>query len=106
VVGNAGFKRFLRVQKVAVSIDRDAVAADARLDGKFVLLTNTELEPDEVARAYKSLWRVERAFRETKHTLEVRPLYHHRHDTTVGHIVACFLASRLKVDLQRRRPRG
>jgi hypothetical protein len=102
VIGNTGFRRFLRIARGAVSIDRAAVARDERLDGKFVLRTNTELPPDEVARAYKSLWRVERAFRETKATLEVRPIFHHRDDTTVGHIVACFLALRLEVDLQRR----
>ena len=102
VIGNTGFRRFLRIARGAVSIDRAAVARDERLDGKFVLRTNTELPPDEVARAYKSLWRVERAFRETKATLEVRPIFHHRDDTTVGHIVGCFLALRLEVDLQRR----
>ncbi len=31
--GNVGFKRFVRVQKGPVSIHRDAVARDARLDG-------------------------------------------------------------------------
>jgi len=102
VIGNTGFRRFLRIARGAVSIDRAAVARDERLDGKFVLRTNTDLPPDEVARAYKSLWRVERAFRETKATLEVRPIFHHRDDTTIGHIVACFLALRLEVDLQRR----
>jgi hypothetical protein len=102
VIGNTGFRRFLRIARGAVSIDRAAVARDERLDGKFVLRTNTDLPPDEVARAYKSLWRVERAFRETKATLEVRPVFHHRDDTTLGHIVACFLALRLEVDLQRR----
>ena len=102
VIGNTGFRRFVRVQRGALSIDRAAVEHDARLDGKFVLRTNTELDAEEVARAYKSLWRVERAFRETKHTLEVRPVFHHRDDTTVGHITASFLALRLEVDLQRR----
>lgn len=102
VVGNVGFKRFLRIDKGAVRIDKDAVGRDARLDGKFVLRTNTDLSAEEVALAYKSLWRVERAFRETKSTLEVRPVFHHRDDTTVGHIVGCFLALRLEVDLQRR----
>jgi hypothetical protein len=72
------------------------------LAGKFVLRTNMALEHADVARAYKSLWRVERTFRETKSTLEVRPVFHHRDDTTVGHIVGCFLALRLEVDLQRR----
>jgi hypothetical protein len=102
VIGNVGFKRFVRVQKGAISIDRDAIARDARLDGKFVLRTSTDFDTADVARAYKSLWRVERAFRESKSTLEVRPTFHHRDDTTIGHIVGCFLALRLEVDLQRR----
>lgn len=102
VVKNRGFARFLDVARGALSINRAAVAADARLDGKFVLRTNTDLPPEEVATTYKSLWRVERAFRETKSTLEVRPIFHHRDDTSVGHIVASFLALRLEVDLQRR----
>jgi hypothetical protein len=102
VIGNVGYKRFIRMQKGSVSIDRDAIARDARLDGKFVLRTSTDFDTADVARAYKSLWRVERAFRETKSTLEVRPTFHHRDDTTIGHIVGCFLALRLEVDLQRR----
>lgn len=102
VIGNVGFKRFVRVQKGSVSIDHDAIAREARLDGKFVLRTSTNLDSAEVARAYKSLWRVERTFRETKSTLEVRPVFHHRDDTSIGHIVGCFLALRLEVDLQRR----
>jgi transposase len=55
-----------------------------------------------VAQTYKSLWRVERPFREQKSTMEVRPLYHHRDDTCLGHLVASFLALRLEVDLQQR----
>src|SRR5690606_38747981 len=43
VIGNTGFKRFVSLQRDAVSIDRDAVERDARLDGKFVLRTNTDL---------------------------------------------------------------
>jgi hypothetical protein len=102
VIGNVGFKRFVRVAKGSISIDRAAVERDARLDGKFVLRTTTALSAEDVARAYKSLWRVERAFREVKSTFEVRPIFHHRDDTSTGHIVACFLALRLEVDLQRR----
>lgn len=102
VIGNKGFARFVKITKGAVSVNEKAIEADARLDGKFVLRTSTSLSAEEVARAYKSLWRVERTFRETKSTIEVRPIYHHRDDTTIGHIVACFLALRLEVHLQRR----
>jgi hypothetical protein len=102
VIGNKGFARFVSVAKGSVTINQKAVEADARLDGKFVLRTNTDLPAEAVALAYKSLWRVERAFRETKSTLEVRPIYHQNDEAIVGHIVACFLALRLEVDLQRR----
>jgi Transposase DDE domain len=102
VVGNRGYARFLKVAKGSATIDEDAVKRDARLDGKFVLRTNTNLSAAEVAQTYKSLWRVERTFREQKSTLEVRPIYHHRDDTSIGHIVASFLALRLEVDLQQR----
>ncbi|MFQ5814546.1 MAG: IS1634 family transposase [Anaerolineae bacterium] len=102
LLGNRGFARFLTVAKGSVSINQEAVRHDARLDGKFVVTTSTELAAPEVARIYKSLWRVERTFREEKSTLAVRPIYHRRDNTSIGHIVACFLALRLEVDLQRR----
>jgi len=102
LVGNKGYARYLRVTKDAMRIDEDKVAAEARYDGKYVLRTNTDLPAAEVAKTYKSLWRVERAFRETKSTLEARPIFHHRDDTSIGHIVAGFLALRLEMDLQRR----
>jgi hypothetical protein len=102
LIGNKAYRRFLRATRGALTIDEAAIERDARLDGKFVLRTNTKLPSDAVARAYKGLWRVERAFREQKSTLDVRPIYHRRDDMTVGHIVACFLALRLEVDLRAR----
>jgi hypothetical protein len=92
IIGNRGFARFVKVRRGSVTIDSAAVARDARLDGKFVLTTNTDLPAGEVALTYKTLWRVERVFREEKSTLAVRPIYHHRDDSSIGHIVACFLA--------------
>jgi hypothetical protein len=102
VVGNRGYARFLRIAKGSVTLNEAAIAREARLDGKFVLTTSTELPAAEVAKAYKSLWRVERAFRTLKSTLDVRPIFHQRDDSVIGHITGCFLALRLEVDLQRR----
>jgi hypothetical protein len=102
LVADKGYARYLRVTKGAMRIDEDMVAAEARYDGKYVLRTNTELPAADVAQTYKSLWRMERAFRETKSTLEARPIFHYRDDMSIGHIVAGFLALRLEVDLQRR----
>lgn len=102
LLANRGYARYLKMSQEAVRINEKAISAEARLDGKFVLRTNTELEASEVAQTYKSLWRVERIFRETKSTLEVQPIFHHNDETSIGHIVAGFLALRLEVDLQRR----
>lgn len=102
LIKNRGYARFVRVGKESVRINREAIQADAALDGLFILRTSTDLSASEVARTYKGLWRVERAFREQKSTLEVRPIFHHRDDTSIGHLVASFLALRLEVDLQRR----
>lgn len=99
LVKNRGYARFLKIRKDGVSINTAAVEADQRFDGKFVLRTNTSMSAANVAKTYKGLWRVERAFREEKSTLEVRPIYHKRDDTSIGHIVASFLALRLQVDL-------
>jgi hypothetical protein len=101
LVGNRGYARFLKTRRGAWEIDQEAVKRDERLDGKFVLRTTTRLSAEEVAQAYKGLWRVERTFREQKSTLEVRPIYHQRDRQCVGHIMASFLALRLEVDLQR-----
>jgi hypothetical protein len=99
---NQAYKRFVRIDKGAIQIDPQTVADDARLDGLWVLRTNTDLPAAQVAQSYKSLWRVERTFRECKSTLQMRPIYHRLDETSLGHLVGCFLALRLEVHLQRR----
>jgi len=92
VVGNRGFQQYLKIEKEAVTIDEEKVAAAARFDGKYVLQTNTGLEAAAVALKYKELWQVERLFREVKSVLRTRPVYH-KYDLTIkGHVFCSFLA--------------
>ena len=102
LVGNRGFRRFLRVDADAVRIDPKKVEADARYDGKFVLRTNTDLPADEVALQYKRLLLVESFFRAVKSMLESRPIYHKWDATIAGHVFCSFLALVLFDELQRR----
>ena len=86
MVGNRGYRRFLRVEKDAVTVDVKKIEAEARYDGKFVLRTNTTLPADEVAIQYKRLLMVEHFFRAAKSVLETRPIFHQWDATIRGHV--------------------
>src|SRR5713226_6557640 len=50
------------------------------------------LEPDEIVDAYYTLQEVERAFRDLKDFLKLRPIYHSNDGRVKAHIFACVLA--------------
>jgi hypothetical protein len=99
LVSNRGYRRFVRIDGQAISINEDRVAEEERFDGKFVLRTNTNLPAEEVALRYKDLWMVEAFFRAAKSLLETRPVFHKYDDTIRGHIFASFLALLLRHEL-------
>lgn len=92
LIGNRGYKKYLKVRKNSVEIDYDRIKEEERFDGKYVLKTNTTLSAEEVALRYKELWQVERIFRELKSVLETRPVYHKYDSTIKGHVFCSFLA--------------
>ena len=102
LVGNRGFRRYLKSEKGAFAIDQEKVKLDARFDGKWVLTTNTRLKAAEVALKYKELWQVEHLFRDTKSLLETRPIFHKCDESIRGHVFCSFLALLLKKELYRR----
>jgi hypothetical protein len=73
-----------------------AIAKEGALDGFYVLRTNVPAETINTAdtvRAYKSLARVERAFRCIKATdLDIRPIYHYVSPRVRAHVFLCMLA--------------
>lgn len=87
-------RRFLRVTTTGLlRIDRAAVAADAKLDGKFLLRTSDPtLSAADVALGYKQLLEVERAWRDMKTTLDLRPVYHRKETRIRAHVLLCWLA--------------
>ena len=78
------------------AIDPEKVAAEAALDGIYVI--RTSLPPERIGaadavRGYKSLTQVERAFRSFKTLgLKVRPIRHYRDHRVRAHIFLCMLA--------------
>ena len=73
-----------------------AIAAEAALDGIYVLRTSLsaqQSDPAATVRAYKSLAHVEHAFRSMKTVdLELRPVFHWTAPRVRGHVLICMLA--------------
>ena len=74
----------------------DQIAAEAKLDGIYVIRTSVptkHLGPAHAVQAYKDLSRVERAFRSMKTVdLEIRPIRHWSADRVRAHVFLCMLA--------------
>jgi hypothetical protein len=102
LVGNKGYRKYVKIERESVSIDLKKIEEEARFDGKWVLRTNTKLPAAQVALRYKELWQVERAFRDMKTLLETRPVFHQRDQTIRGHVFCSFLALLLRKELDRR----
>jgi len=80
---------------LAVQRKQEHIAAEAALDGIYVLRTSVpdnELAAPDVVRAYKQLKEVERAFRTLKGPLELRPIHHRLEDRVRAHVFLCMLA--------------
>ena len=86
--------RYLRQTKTGrLMLDRDKIAAEDRLDGKYLLTTSdASLSAEDVALGYKQLLEAERSFRDLKGTLALRPVFHRKDERIQAHVLICFLA--------------
>ena len=79
---------------------------EARLDGVYAVRTSLDagrIDPEQAVRAYKSLSRVERAFRAMKtDRLAVRPIYVYNENRVRAHVFLCLLAWYLEWHLRKR----
>ncbi len=88
----------LTIEDASFSFTRNEarIAAEAALDGLYVIRTNLPKEAigaDDAVSAYKNLAQVERAFRSLKTAdLDIRPIYHWLSDRVRAHLFLCMLA--------------
>lgn len=91
--------------RFAYSRKHDAIAAEAALDGIYVIRTSVSAETlstPQVVEAYKRLAEVERDFRCLKTVdLDLRPIYHRLEDRVRAHVLICMLAAYLVWHLRR-----
>jgi hypothetical protein len=85
--------------------DQAGIAAEAALDGIYVLRTSVEaaiLDPAAVVASYKNLANIERDFRIIKtDDLDLRPIHHRLNDRVRAHVFICMLACYLTWHLRK-----
>ena len=83
----------------------DRIAAEAQLDGIYVVRTSLGADTIDSAAAvdaYKTLSRVEHAFRSIKSLLKVRPVFVYTPDHVRAHVFLCMLAYYVQWHMRRR----
>ena len=92
-----GYRKYVKFTKGSeIVVDEERLKKEAIYDGKWILLTNTELSSKDVALHYKDLALVERGFRSMKSEFSVHPVYHRISRRIRAHVFLCFLALVLK----------
>ena len=84
-------------------LDRDKLRKVRRREGRYLLRTNLgEHDPAELWTFYIQLTEVEQAFKEIKHDLAIRPIFHQTEARIQAHVFVSFLAYCLQVTLKAR----
>lgn len=101
-INKRGYNKFLEISdNVQIFINEEKIREDAKWDGLKGYLTNTDLSAQEVYRQYSELWVIERAYRVTKGTLELRPMFHFTPKRIEAHVCICFVAYKVYKELER-----
>lgn len=101
-VNRRGYNKFLEISKdVEVAISEAKIADDSKWDGLKGYITNTDLDAGCVVAQYHGLWVVERAFRISKGTLDMRPMFHFTERRIEAHVCICFVAYKVYKELER-----
>jgi transposase len=74
------------------SLNKENYKYEKDIAGKFLLVTNTDIDAVEAMKRYKELQTVENAFDELKNFIDVRPIYHWKDGRVRAHIFICVLS--------------
>ena len=101
-INNRGYNKYLKMEgDINISINMEQVNKDAKWDGLKGYVTNTNLSKDQIIENYGHLWKIEKAFRISKHDLKIRPIYHRLQKRIEAHITINFVAYKVYKELER-----
>jgi transposase len=101
-INNRGYNKYLKMKgNVTIEIDNSKLDQDAQWDGLKGYQTNAGLSSNQTIENYQHLWRIEKAFRISKHDLKIRPIYHRLEKRIASHICLSFAAYKVYKELER-----
>lgn len=101
-INNRGYNKYLKMKgDVSIQIDKDKLKEDAKWDGLKGYQTNVNMPPSVIIENYKHLWKIEKAFRVSKHDLKIRPVFHRKEKRIRSHICLSFVAYKVYKELER-----
>ena len=88
-------------QTFTVRLRRDRLRQARRREGRYLLRSNlTDEDPATLWQYYMQLTEIEQAFKELKHDLAIRPVFHQREARIEAHLFVSFIAYCLHVTLK------
>ena len=101
-INKRGYNKFLEISdNIQVAINQEKISDDEKWDGLKGYLTNTNFYAQDVYESYRDLWVIEQAYRITKGTLEMRPMFHFTQKRIQAHVCICFVAYKVYRELER-----
>ncbi len=88
------YGRYLRQTKAGkLALNHAKIRAEEHLDGKYLVsISDDKLSSKDVVLGYKQLAAIERVFKDLKHLVDIRPVYHQLADRIRAHVLLCWLA--------------
>ena len=90
---NPAFGRYIRQTKTGkLRLNKAKIRQEEFYDGKFLISTSDDtISAEDAVKGYKQLFEVERVFRDLKHVIDIRPVYHRLSQRIQSHILLCWL---------------
>jgi transposase len=101
-INNRGYNKYLKLEgEVNITVNYEKFERDVIWDGLKGYRTNTQLTKGEIISNYSQLWKIEKAFRVSKHDLKIRPIFHRIQRRIEAHICISFTAYKVYKELER-----
>jgi len=88
------FGRYIRQTSTGrLMLNRARIRQEEKLDGKFLIsCSDATLSAEDIVLGYRQLAVIERCFRDLKHVVDIRPVYHRLPERIKAHVLLCWLA--------------